>query len=150
MTLDEFYQLPIEKYVNRNVLSIESKESVQKAIEIMTHNNIGSLIVHYEENRYGILSERDVIKEYAMELYDFSEKSVGEIMTVSPIIIEIHESLGAAFKLMDKNKIRHLPVEDAGKIIGLISLRDLAHTMVKNMPVSTPSTKSAAKRKKTA
>lgn len=151
LSLTDFYNLPIADYVNRKVISLDEKDSVQKAIELLSLNNIGALIVLYEGGKFGILSERDIIREYAMELYDFYEESVGDIMTVSPITVEIDSKLGEAFGLMDKHHIRHLPVMKNGKVIGLLSLRDLARAVATYLPKKIPAPKSefksAAKKK---
>lgn len=140
MSLDllEFYNLPIEQYVNRKVYQVTDRDSVQTAVELLTQKNIGCLIVSYEDGKIGILSERDILREYAMELYDFYEIPVGNIMTVHPVMIDIKEPLGLAFKLMDKHHFRHLPVSENGKVIGVISLRDLARAFMANLPKNNP------------
>ncbi|OVE81600.1 hypothetical protein BVY03_03085 [bacterium K02(2017)] len=133
-TLKDFYKLPLKKYVNNNIVTVNAEDSVQKTIEVMHKNNVGFIIVLYDKDRYGILSERDIIKEYAMELYDFYEKPVGEIMTITPVTVEHNDSIGKAFELMDKNSIRHLPVIKKNELVGIISIRDLAHALVEAFP----------------
>jgi len=134
LSLIDFYNLPLKQYVTNSVITIQSKASVHEAVELMSQKNVGCLVALYENNRYGILTERDIIKEYAMELYDFQEQTVGDIMTVSPIVVQIKDSVGLAFEIMNKNKIRHLPVLEDEKLVGIVSIRDLTRALVENLP----------------
>ncbi len=134
MDLWDFYNIPVAQYVNKSIVKVSDKDSVQKAVELMAQKNIGCLIVDYEGGKVGIVSERDIVREYAMELYDFFEASVSDIMTVCPVMIDISDKLGRAFELMHKHHIRHLPVSENGGVVGVVSLRDLADSFIDNLP----------------
>ncbi len=126
MDLWDFYNIPVAQYVNKSIVKVSDKDSVQKAVELMAQKNIGCLIVDYEGGKVGIVSERDIVREYAMELYDFFEASVSDIMTVCPVMIDISDKLGRAFELMHKHHIRHLPVSENGRTVFKFSPADFA------------------------
>lgn len=126
-------KLKVRQFMHRGIFTISANDSLHDAILLMNEKNIGCLIVKIDEERFGILSERDVIKEYAVEFFDFNDMQVGELMTVSPITIKETDPLLEAFALMDRFHIRHLPVLDQdGEIVGILSARDLVHAVIKN------------------
>ncbi|MCP5464706.1 MAG: CBS domain-containing protein [Deltaproteobacteria bacterium] len=71
---------------SQNVVTVSGSITVQEAVEIMNRQNIGCLLVQ-DGKRYGLVSERDVVKEYAFERFEFDEKRSSEIMSVGLITI---------------------------------------------------------------
>lgn len=135
LSLVDFYSLPIKPHILKNVVYIDKKKSVHQAMEMMSEKHIGCLLIKDPDGFYGIVTERDVVHEYAMELYDLHEKPVADIMTVKPITININDCIGKAFELMVQYKFRHLPVEDNKNVVGILSIKDLARILVENLPV---------------
>lgn len=133
-SLVDFYHLPIKPHVLKDVVYIDKKKSVHQAMEMMSEKRIGCLLVKDPDGFYGIVTERDVVHEYAMELYDLHEKPVGDIMTVKPVTININDCIGKAFELMAQYKFRHLPVEDNKVLVGILSIKDLVRIFVENLP----------------
>ncbi len=93
----------------------------------MNERNIGSIIVTDEEGRaIGVFTERDLLRLVASNV-GLDALTVGDVMTRNVIVIEEDASLIKAVHLMAKHGIRHLPIVDEdGKVIGIISIRDAA------------------------
>jgi CBS domain-containing protein len=91
----------------------------------MWRQQTGSLLVMEGEDLVGILTERDVLKAVATGA-NTKETRVSEVMTKDLVTVGPQTSLREAAKIMADRWIRHLPVMDAGKLVGVISQRDLA------------------------
>jgi CBS domain-containing protein len=99
--------------------------TVGEAAKIMTNNNIGSLLIEEEEKIAGIVTERDILK-FVAEGKNASLVNVKDIL--NPIItISTESSVEEANQLMKKNNFRRLPVEENGKIVGIITIRDVSN-----------------------
>jgi Predicted signal-transduction protein containing cAMP-binding and CBS domains len=95
------------------------------AIKKMANYNVGSVVVLENERIVGILTERDVVKALAKGIS--LEEKVENVMTKNPITISYNEYINKALFLMSENNIRHLPVVNKeGKLVGMISIRDIA------------------------
>jgi len=108
------------------VLSIEVSKSMQAAVQKMYDKRIGALLVKSETGEpVGILTDRDVLRFYAEELGDASQISVSEVMTQDFFVETLDSTNGHAETVMTEKRVRHLPIVDEGKIVGLISIGDL-------------------------
>ena len=112
--------------MTNEVISIDQEASVQVAAEKMRKENICSLIVQQAGNFIGVVTETDVVKKVVAKRKDLSQTKVGEIMTSPIISIESTQPLNKANMIMALKGIRHLPVSSAGKIVGIVSSKDLA------------------------
>ena len=99
---------------------IEKNISLSEAARMMSEKNIGSLLFMSGGKIKGILTERDLLRNFGK-----SEK-VSEAMTTKVITITSDEPLDRAMELMREHEIKRLPVVDAGKLVGIITLTDLA------------------------
>ncbi|BDR92067.1 CBS domain-containing protein [Vulcanisaeta souniana] len=108
-------------------ITVRDDESLIKVIKIMNEGNIGSIIVTNEEGRViGVFTERDLLRLIANNV-NIDALTVGDVMTKDVIVIEEDASLIKAVHIMAKHGIRHLPIVDEdGRIIGIISIRDAA------------------------
>ena len=112
--------------MTREVISIDQEASVQLAAEKMRKENICSLIVQRAGSFIGVVTETDVVKKVVAERKDLSQTKVGEIMTSPIISIDSTQPLNKANIIMALKGIRHLPVSLGGKIVGIVSSKDLA------------------------
>jgi NADH-quinone oxidoreductase subunit F/NADP-reducing hydrogenase subunit HndC len=95
------------------------------AVTIMDGNNIGSLlVVDAEEKLVGIFTERDIMHCFARKVA-MNEEVMGNVMTQNPITLDSSVDIAVAVQLMSEKKIRHLPITEDEKIVGMISYRDL-------------------------
>ena len=112
--------------MTNEVISIDQEASVQVAAEKMRKENICSLIVQQAGNFIGVVTETDVVKKVVAKRKVLSQTKVGEIMTSPIISIESTQPLNKANIIMALKGIRHLPVSSRGKIVGIVSSKDLA------------------------
>jgi CBS domain-containing protein len=111
----------------RDVLSVARATSLVGAAERMHERRVGAVLVMDDERLVGILTERDVLRAVATGQVD---GAVGDAMTSSPDTVEADESAGHAAALMIHGGFRHLPVVEAGRVIGIVSIRDLVRLSV--------------------
>ncbi len=107
------------------VVTCKKTCKLSDAVTIMDGNNIGSiLVVDDEEQIIGIFTERDIMHCFAKKVA-INEEVMGNVMTPKPITLDSSVDISVAVQLMSEKKIRHLPITDNEKIIGMISYRDL-------------------------
>lgn len=112
------------KSVMVKVVTVSKDASVTEALNVMVKHDIGSVVVSDDGRGLGILTERDVMKILALKPEMFHKKVV-EVMS-KPLITVVEDTpVWDAFRIMLKHKIRRLPVEKDGKLIGIVSERDL-------------------------
>lgn len=111
--------------MNKNILRIESHQTVEKASMIMDQSKIGSLLVMKNNLEVGLLSESDIVRRVIAKGKKPSETLVETVMSSPLITISIEASGEEANETMKKHGIRHLLVQQKGKIVGIFSVRDL-------------------------
>jgi len=112
--------------MTREVISIDQEASVQLAAEKMRKEKICSLLVQQAGNFIGVVTETDVVKKVVAERKNLSQTKVGAIMTSPIISIESTQPVNKANIIMAAKGFRHLPVSSGGKIVGIVSSKDLA------------------------
>ena len=106
-------------------ITIRPERSVREAVALLAKHNIGVLIVVNEANApVGIISERDVVREAARNEQVFG-RTVGEIMTRDVITGVPEDELASVANLMTEKRIRHVPVVDKGRLLGIVSIGDV-------------------------
>jgi CBS domain-containing protein len=108
--------------MSRDLLATEPGASLREAAQRMVDRRVGSILVLEGERLVGILTERDILRLFARgEL----EARVQDVMTRNPETVEPDEPLAQARLVMLHGGFRHLPVVEAGRLVGMLSLRDL-------------------------
>ena len=107
------------------VVSIEGGATVQDAVRLLAERRIGALPVLDGGNVSGIMSERDVVYCLSKEGEAVLRRPVREVMSAPTITVEPKVSVLAALSEMTRRRIRHLPVVDDGRLIGIVSIGDL-------------------------
>ncbi len=100
-------------------------ESVFDALKLMNEKNVGSVVVQIDGYLVGILSERDYVRKVILDIHASQRTKVSEVMTRDVVTVKREDSIFHCISLSHKHHIRHLPVVEEGKVIGMISLRDL-------------------------
>jgi CBS domain-containing protein len=118
--------LRVEDVMVKEVITIDEDLTVKEAAEIMNKFEIGCLIGVKKGKAMGILTERDVLKRVVAEGKDASKIKVRDAMTSPLVIAEPGMDLSEAVKLMFQMKIKKLPVVDGKRLVGLVSLTDIA------------------------
>jgi CBS domain-containing protein len=112
------------------VWSIPPDATVYDALRLLAERDIGALLVIQGEKLVGILSERDYARKVILKGKSSMKTSVSEIMTERVIVIEIQHTVEEAMALMTDKHLRHLPVIEEGKVIGLVSIGDLVKAKI--------------------
>lgn len=118
--------LKIGDVMVKEVITLNDNVTVKEAAEIMNKFEIGSLIVTNRGKAVGIVTERDLLKRVVAEGRDAVKTKVKEIMTTPLVVVEPAMNLEEAAKLMFQMKIKKLAVVDGKKLVGLVSLTDIA------------------------
>jgi CBS domain-containing protein len=118
--------LKIRDVMVREVITVDENSSVKEAVDIMNEFQIGSLIVLERGKAKGIVTERDFLRRVIAETKDVMNTKVKEIMTTPLVVVEPGTDLEEAVKLMYENRIKKLAVVDANKLVGIVTLTDIA------------------------
>ena len=111
---------------HNDILSVEPDRPVIDALIIMAEYKIGALLVMQQNKLLGIISERDYAREIVLKGKSSKECLIEEVMTKDVITIDANDSYDKGLEIMTENRIRHLPVIENKKVIGMLSLGDLA------------------------
>ncbi len=108
-----------------DVLSIVSTEVVFEAVRRMAEAGVGSILVIDDGELRGIFTERDYLRRIALERRRSTETLVADAMTTKLIVVGPDETVEQCMAVMTEQRIRHLPIMEGGKLIGLVSIGDL-------------------------
>lgn len=114
----------------RGVFSVTPSDKVIDALRYMAEKNIGAVLVMDGPHLAGIFSERDYARKVVLQGRSSQTTLVGDIMVSRLITIEASQALDVCMQLMTDHRIRHLPVLDHGKLVGVISIGDVVRQMI--------------------
>ncbi len=109
---------------------ITPDDSVLNAIKMMAERQIGALLVLEHEKLVGILSERDYARKVILQGKSSNETPVKEIMTAEVVCAEPLHTIEQCMEIMTEKRIRHLPVLDGEKVVGVLSIGDLVKAII--------------------
>jgi CBS domain-containing protein len=112
------------------VHTVVSTASVFDALKLMAEKNIGALLIMEGETIVGMLSERDYARKVVLMGKSSKETPVRDVMTRPVLYVGPQQSTEDCMALMTEKRLRHLPVLDDGKLIGLISIGDLVKDII--------------------
>ena len=120
---------PAQTLMNPSVVTIEPTASAALAARLLSRHNVGSLPVCGEDRRLrGMVTDRDIVLRCVAAEEDPAQTLVRDIMTRGCASVSPHEDCRAATRLMAQQQVRRLPVVEEGKLVGIISLADLARS----------------------
>jgi CBS domain-containing protein len=114
----------------RHVYSVEPYVMVLKAIELMCEKNIGGLLITENDKLVGIFTERDYARKLILKGKSSKDTPIGDLMTKKPFTVTPESSIEDCMKLMTEKHIRHLPVMEDDKLIGMISIGDVVKQII--------------------
>lgn len=115
---------------DQHVYTISPQTTVLEAITLMAQKSIGALVVTEEDKVVGIISERDYARKVVLMERSSYDTLVTDIMTHSVITVTPEQSNENCMELMTEKRLRHLPVVQDGKLVGLISIGDLVKDII--------------------
>lgn len=112
------------------VWSVTPETTVYEAIEMMAAKNVGALLVIENHRLVGIISERDYTRKVILKGKASKQTAVREILSGEVKHISPHQTVEEGLHLMTDHRIRHLPVLDGDKIVGIVSIGDLVNWII--------------------
>ena len=107
------------------VFTIGAEQTVYEAVVAMVERGVGSLVVLEKNQPVVIVTERDYLREIVLRGRTSRDTAVREIMSRSVIAVEPSRSVDDCMAIMSERRVRHLPVVDGGRLVGLISIGDV-------------------------
>lgn len=119
--------IPVKRVMARNLVTVDKQITVQEVARIMESKEVGSVLVLDKESGEiaGIVTERDIVRKVVAKGVDGSSYLVKGIMSSPLLTIDSGKTIFEAGDFMDQKKVRHLAVTESGKVVGVISIRDL-------------------------
>ena len=119
--------IPVKRVMARNLVTVDKQMTVQEVAKVMESKEVGSVLVLDKEGGeiVGIVTERDIVKKVVAKGVDGSSYMVKGIMSSPLLTIDSNKTIFEAGDYMDQKKVRHLAVTESGKVVGIISVRDL-------------------------
>lgn len=125
----------VRQLLNRKgseVLSISPKATVRDAITLMATRNIGALPVMEDDALLGIITERDYARNVILKGRSSKDTCVDEVMSIGLTTVRPDQSITDCMELMTEKRIRHLPVIEEDRVVGIISIGDVVMAVISN------------------
>jgi CBS domain-containing protein len=120
--------MKVKKLFNKKkhaATTIAPEVTVYDALKLMAKKEVGALVVLEDDKMVGIFSERDYARKVILKGKNSKETMVREIMTTDILHTSPNKKLGKCLSLMTKNRFRHMPVLENGRLIGILSMEDV-------------------------
>jgi CBS domain-containing protein len=118
------------EHKGRALFSIEPEDPVLEAIRMMADRHVGALLVMRGTELAGIVSERDYARKVVLLGRSSAETPVWQIMSSPVVTVELDTSVQDCMRVMTERRIRHLPVVEGGRVVGMISIGDLVRAVI--------------------
>jgi len=115
---------------SRDIYSVSPDATVFEAVQLMDAKNVGALLVMDDARLVGIISERDYTRKIMLRGKRSRETKVAEIMSTNVFTTHLREGVETCLRLMTDQHIRHLPVLDGDRVMGVISIGDLVKHVI--------------------
>jgi CBS domain-containing protein len=109
----------------RRVVDIGGDATVFDAVKLMVDENVGAVLVTHDGEITGIFTERDYLRRIAVEGRRSRDTRVREVMSSPVIVVTPETSVDEAMAIMTDRRIRHVPVVESGRVVGLVSIGDV-------------------------
>lgn len=118
------------------VWTISPAAKVISALKLMAEKGIGALVVMDGKKVKGILSERDYARKIILQGKSSLDTLVKEIMTNQVLCVSLEATVEECMAVMTKKRIRHLPVVEKGKLLGLVSIGDVVKSVISQQKIA--------------
>ena len=118
--------MQVREIMTKDVATLNAKDSVERAAQLMKQYNVGAIPVCSEEKVIGIITDRDIALRSVAQGENGRNQTVREIMSSNPVVINSQTDIHDAARIMSERQIRRLPVVENNSIVGIVSLGDIA------------------------
>lgn len=118
------------KVKGAQIFSVAPVDSVLHAIEMMATRHVGALLVMHQGSLLGIVSERDYARKVILKQRSSHDTPVADIMTSPAVTVTPQDTVRHCMELMTEGRFRHLPVVEAGRVVGMLSIGDLVKAVI--------------------
>ena len=113
-----------------DVYAVRPDDTVGDALQLMAEKNIGAVLVISSDEIIGVFSERDYARRAALEGHTSRDTAVRSLMSSDVVSIAPTTTVDACMSLMTDKRIRHLPVIEGGRVVGVVSIGDVVRAVV--------------------
>lgn len=127
------YSIPISEILTNKggqVWSVPPESTVLDAIKMMAEKNVGALLVTKEGRLTGVISERDYTRNVVLKGRSSRDTTVREIISGKVVSVSPDHTVEDCMRLMTEHRVRHLPVLQGNKVLGVISIGDLVNSII--------------------
>lgn len=115
---------PLRALQPASPVAVSPTTTVCEAVRLLAERNIGCVLVIAEPALLGIFSERDALLRIGKDYHDVADRPIRDFMTPTPQTLTLDDSIAFALNRMDVNDFRHIPIQEDGDVVGVISVRD--------------------------
>ena len=118
------------KHKGRLIHSVPPDAPVLDAIKEMAERGVGALLVMQHDRLLGVVSERDYARKVILKGRSSSETLVSQIMSTPVLTVRLDQSVNDCMRIMSESRVRHLPVLDGERVVGVLSIGDLVRAVL--------------------
>ena len=128
----------VQKLMKRACITLDENSSVKNLVDTLNKNKVGCVVVTSLKSNYpvGIVSERDLVRNYKIILNNNTVK-IKDVMTKNIIFCHKNSSSKELMEIMNENKIRHIPIMEQHKLLGIVSIGDVVNRIIENYAYET-------------
>jgi CBS domain-containing protein len=126
----------VKNVMAKIVVTVDKDSSVYEAAKVMSEKGIGSIVVTGDGKPVGIATERDILQRVVAKRLDASKVKMKDIMSKPLITVNGSMPIINAIRIMEKNKVRRLLVMERGKLVGIVTQRDLLRALAFHVMIS--------------
>lgn len=118
--------MKVKDIMSKEIASLNSEDSIERAAQLMKQYNIGSLPVCSQKEVVGIVTDRDIALRSAAAGLDTRRQKVREIMSTEPVVGNPEMDVHDAARIMSERQIRRLPIVENNNLVGMVALGDIS------------------------
>ena len=128
----------VQKLMKRACITVDENSSIKNLVDTLNKNKVGCVVVTSLQSNYpvGIVSERDLVRNYKIILNNNTIK-IKDVMTKNIIFCNKNSSSKELMEIMNENKIRHIPIMEEHKLLGIVSIGDVVNRIIENYAYET-------------
>ena len=128
----------VQKLMKRACITLDENSCIKNLVDTLNKNKVGCVVVTSLQSNYpvGIVSERDLVRNYKIILNNDTIK-IKDVMTKNIIFCNKNSSSKELMEIMNENKIRHIPIMEKHKLLGIVSIGDVVNRIIENYAYET-------------